>query len=210
MVGDPAHSRGVENTWSLWSFSTQAILWFYDSFYDSVSDKWPNLSFASASRYQTVQGLDRISSPVWSRTCCSPRTACALHVASALPKILTGRKTEARRASFPLPSKPRVPPTAWRWQSEGDLGAGSTVVAPLERGGTGWAPRAPWQKHQTFYNIIACFIDIHSKAVYSTIVRHIFGEIWYVVKNAVKQKFIKIISKCYSVGVKTQYIMISK
>jgi len=25
-VGDPAHSRGVETRWSLWSFSTQAIL----------------------------------------------------------------------------------------------------------------------------------------------------------------------------------------
>lgn len=126
------------------------------------------------------------------------------------PKILTGRKTKARRASCPLPSKPQALPTAQRWRSEGDLGAGSTVVAPLQRGGTSWALREPQQKHQTFYNIIACFIDIHSKAVYSTIVRHIFGEIWYVVKNAVKQKFIKIISKCYSVGVKTQYIMISK
>ena len=30
VVGDPAHSRGVETRWSLWSFSTQAILWFYD------------------------------------------------------------------------------------------------------------------------------------------------------------------------------------
>ena len=30
VVGDPAHSRGVETQWSLWSFSTQAILWFYD------------------------------------------------------------------------------------------------------------------------------------------------------------------------------------
>lgn len=39
------------------------------------------------------------------------------------------------------------------------------------------------RKHCTFYNIIACFIDIHSKAVYNTIVRHIFGEIWYVVKK---------------------------
>jgi len=28
VVGDPAHSRGVETRWSLWSFSTQAILWF--------------------------------------------------------------------------------------------------------------------------------------------------------------------------------------
>ena len=26
VVGDPAHSRGVETRWSLWSFSTQAIL----------------------------------------------------------------------------------------------------------------------------------------------------------------------------------------
>ena len=30
VVGDPAHSRDVETRWSLWSFSTQAILWFYD------------------------------------------------------------------------------------------------------------------------------------------------------------------------------------
>jgi len=30
LVGDPAHSRGVETRWSLWSFSTQAILWFCD------------------------------------------------------------------------------------------------------------------------------------------------------------------------------------
>ena len=29
-VGDPAHSRAFETQWSLWSFSTQAILWFYD------------------------------------------------------------------------------------------------------------------------------------------------------------------------------------
>ena len=29
--GDPAHSRGVETGWALLSFSTQAILWFYDS-----------------------------------------------------------------------------------------------------------------------------------------------------------------------------------
>ena len=31
MVGDPAQGRGVETRWSFWSFSTQAILWFYDS-----------------------------------------------------------------------------------------------------------------------------------------------------------------------------------
>ena len=31
VVGDPAHSRGVETWWPLWSFSTQAILWLYDS-----------------------------------------------------------------------------------------------------------------------------------------------------------------------------------
>ena len=30
VLGDPAHSRGVETRWSLWSFSTQAILQFYD------------------------------------------------------------------------------------------------------------------------------------------------------------------------------------
>ena len=31
VVGNPAHSRGVETRWALWSFSTQAILWFYDT-----------------------------------------------------------------------------------------------------------------------------------------------------------------------------------
>jgi len=36
MVGDPAHSRGVETQWSLWSFSTQAILWYAGLWYDSV------------------------------------------------------------------------------------------------------------------------------------------------------------------------------
>jgi len=30
VAGDPAHSRGVETRWTLWSFSTQAILWFYE------------------------------------------------------------------------------------------------------------------------------------------------------------------------------------
>jgi len=30
VVGDPAHGRGVETGWSLRSFSTCAILWFYD------------------------------------------------------------------------------------------------------------------------------------------------------------------------------------
>ena len=34
--GDPAHSRGVETRWSLCSFSTQAILWFYDSMNNSA------------------------------------------------------------------------------------------------------------------------------------------------------------------------------
>ena len=28
LVGDPAHSRGVETQWSLWFCSAQAILWF--------------------------------------------------------------------------------------------------------------------------------------------------------------------------------------
>ena len=30
-VGDPAHGRGVDTRWSLRFFSTQAILWFYDT-----------------------------------------------------------------------------------------------------------------------------------------------------------------------------------
>jgi len=30
VVGDPAHSRGVQNRWSLCFFPTQAILWFYE------------------------------------------------------------------------------------------------------------------------------------------------------------------------------------
>ena len=31
VVDNPAHSRWAETRWSLWSSSTQAILWFYDS-----------------------------------------------------------------------------------------------------------------------------------------------------------------------------------
>jgi len=31
VVGNPAHSRGVETRWPLWSLSTQAVLWFQDS-----------------------------------------------------------------------------------------------------------------------------------------------------------------------------------
>lgn len=30
VVGDLAHCRGGETGWSLWSISTQAILWFCD------------------------------------------------------------------------------------------------------------------------------------------------------------------------------------
>ena len=29
VIGNCAHSRGIETRWSLWSFSTQAILWFF-------------------------------------------------------------------------------------------------------------------------------------------------------------------------------------
>jgi len=39
VVGDPAHGKGVETWWSLWSFSTQAILWFCDSMI-STRTKW--------------------------------------------------------------------------------------------------------------------------------------------------------------------------
>jgi len=33
VAGNPAH-RGIETRWSLWSFSTQSILWFYDLFWN--------------------------------------------------------------------------------------------------------------------------------------------------------------------------------
>ena len=41
VVGNPAHSRGVETAWSLWSFSTQVVLWFCDSVCRNV----PNSTF---------------------------------------------------------------------------------------------------------------------------------------------------------------------
>lgn len=135
-----------------------------------------------------------------------------------------GRKTQSRERCFSSSSQipsavSGTPPgtavaRALRHRREGGLaaigGAGDAATAKVAGEEMCWVTAEPQWKYRTFYNIIACFIDIHSKAVYNTIVRHIFGEIWYVVKNAVKQKFIKIISKCYSVGVKTQYIMISK
>ena len=41
-VGNPACSMGVETRWSLWSFSTQAILWFHGSmiWYWQTRNKW--------------------------------------------------------------------------------------------------------------------------------------------------------------------------
>jgi len=36
VVGYPAHRRGVETKWSLWFFSTQAILWFYEKHYHAL------------------------------------------------------------------------------------------------------------------------------------------------------------------------------
>ena len=47
VVGDPAHSRGVETGWSLWSFLTQAILWFCRSLCvltDVLADPWQLIS----------------------------------------------------------------------------------------------------------------------------------------------------------------------
>ena len=46
VVSGPAHDRGVETRWSLRSFSTQAILWFYDllrsgfPLHDTRSTQW--------------------------------------------------------------------------------------------------------------------------------------------------------------------------
>ena len=44
---DPVHSRGVETQWSLWSFSTQAILWFYDPMIHTVLLTSPSSSHLS-------------------------------------------------------------------------------------------------------------------------------------------------------------------
>lgn len=142
---------------------------------------------------------------LWSSAHHSHRPPGVLRVASALPKILMGRKQNQEE---PLVlSQPN--PECCRGHRHQEAAEAGCEAGPPEGSSSGRLQNLS-KKHDTFYNIIACFIDIHSKAVYNTIVRHIFGEIWYVVKNAVKLKFIKIISKCYSVGVKTQYIMISK
>lgn len=49
VLGNPVCSRGVETWWSLWSSSTQAILWFSDSMMwgpvISLSDQLGELSF---------------------------------------------------------------------------------------------------------------------------------------------------------------------
>jgi len=45
VVGNLAHSRGVETTWSLRSFSTQAILWVYDSLERLVGACWEHWGF---------------------------------------------------------------------------------------------------------------------------------------------------------------------
>jgi len=43
MVGDPACGRGVETRWSLWSFSTQAVLWFNISLMTKGQEHQPHL-----------------------------------------------------------------------------------------------------------------------------------------------------------------------
>ena len=59
VVGDPVHSREVETTWSLWSFSTQAILWFYDMMKtsDAQNNCWPSTNWCPAITQAVVPPL---------------------------------------------------------------------------------------------------------------------------------------------------------
>ena len=57
VVDNPAHSRGVETRWSLWSFWTQAILWFYDSMIYSAyqgSSAWQHSPLANQPLIQVL------------------------------------------------------------------------------------------------------------------------------------------------------------
>jgi len=66
LVGDPAQSRGVEARWSLWSFSTQAILWFYDSVMISVVS-CSKMQVGGVSCIPSCEGTNRHLSPGYNR-----------------------------------------------------------------------------------------------------------------------------------------------
>jgi len=53
VVGNPVHGRGFETRWSLWSFSTQAILWFYERMisYSGLQQKTKTIRVVKQARY---------------------------------------------------------------------------------------------------------------------------------------------------------------
>ena len=53
VTGDPAPSRGIETRWSLWSFSNQAILWFYDWIKSTKTRLWDTLFYMKCTRHSS-------------------------------------------------------------------------------------------------------------------------------------------------------------
>ena len=97
VVGDPAHSRGVEITWSLRSFSTQAILWFHDMIQQCQT-------FTQASTAQIFPMWDfylRIRVDCWFCCCCF---VCLFFNKSGTASIIW-RMDTFRRGGFPPTKK---------------------------------------------------------------------------------------------------------
>ena len=64
-VGDPAHSRGVATGWSLWSFSTQAVLWFCDFCFFLSILSLTGLPVLSSTKYPLLWGSDYSLTALW-------------------------------------------------------------------------------------------------------------------------------------------------
>ena len=67
VVGDPAHDKEVETKWSLGSYSSQTILWFYDSpviscYKDRV---WENYILTAASKSASLDKENEKGGKKW-------------------------------------------------------------------------------------------------------------------------------------------------
>ena len=87
VVGDPACGRGVETRWSLWSFSTHAILWFYNSPGCSMAIHQPQYCPEPHLQHRSVTAL---ALPGLSRQCHSSclHQCCSKPCSTSVPYLL--------------------------------------------------------------------------------------------------------------------------
>ena len=94
VVGDPAHSRGVEIQWSLWSFSTQAVLWFYDLAVLPFIELHSNTSYWRHAACACCASSPASFGPLWAMV---PRDSshASIHITNSSSKWVRREPTEA-------------------------------------------------------------------------------------------------------------------